>query len=78
MAKKPKAVQFGASTPREPRPRVLTQQEEEDRRLRSNFARLTGPSAMRIAQAIVALSEDNEPVTLETDTHILEVTVTPK
>ena len=76
MAKKPHPL--GIPAPREPKPRVLTQAEEDERRRRANAAMLTSPFANQIAEAIADLWDGSGPVVLETDTHRLEVTVTPK
>lgn len=78
MAKIPKPAKFGIPAPRELTARVLTQAEEDQRRRRANAAMLTSPFANKIAEAIVDLWDGSTPVALETETHHLQVTVTPK
>ena len=78
MAKKPQSLPFGIPPPQAPKPRVLTQAEIDDRRRRSSLGMLTSPMAEMMAEAIVDVSDGGEVVVLETNTHRLEVTVTPK
>jgi len=76
MAKKP--LQMGVAAPTIPQPRERTSEEIAERNRRASLSFVASPVAGRVAEAIVDLWDGSEAVIMETATHRLEVTVTPK
>lgn len=78
MARSPQAVdRIGMAMATIPEPRNKSQEEIQSRKYRISESVLRGPQGMMVAEAIVDIYK-GESVTLESDTHVLSITVTPK